>query len=367
MSAKRTLNYTSTAPRQSTLKVEWYKKRDKIVDASGHEVYHFISRHVDIHRPDTIISLNKLEDPYLEHDNLHSIITLSRVNDIRRINKYFEGVNEKLEAKGILICCAETKDLRKKRILKKYAPGINYIMYSLDFIVKRIFPKFSLTKKLYFLLTRGNNRVLSRAETLGRLYSCGFEVLEEKTIQGKLYVAAQKTRAPYYDSHPTYGPLVRLKRIGKDGKIIKVYKLRTMHPYAEYLQEYVFNQNHLCRGGKFNNDFRVTTLGKFARSCWIDELPMLINFFRGEIKLFGVRPLSKQYYQLYPEILQKLRTRFKPGLIPPYYADLPSSLEEIIQSELNYLLKFRQYPLKTQFIYFWRALYNILVKRARSA
>ena len=367
MSVKRRLNYSNLTHELPLLKVDWHKKRDKIVDASSPEVYLFISRHVDIHHPDTIISDKKQDDHYRDYEHVHSLITLSRVNDIRRINKHFETINEKLKKSGLFICCAETKDLRKKRILEKYAPGINYLMYTLDFIVKRIFPKFTLTKKIYFLLTRGNNRVLSRAETLGRLYSCGFEVLEEKTIQGKLYLAARKTRAPYYDSHPTYGPLVRLKRIGKDGKIIKVYKFRTMHPYAEYIQEYVFKRNHLCRGGKFNNDFRVTTLGKFMRSCWIDELPMMINFFKGEIKLMGVRPLSTQYFQLYPEILQKLRIQYKPGLIPPYYADLPASLEDIIQSELNYLLKFRQHPLKTQFTYFRKALYNILVKKARSS
>ena len=40
--------------------------------------------------------------------------------------------------------------------------------------------------------------------------------------------------------NPTYGPFVKLKRVGREGQLIKVYKLRTMHPYAEYLQEYVY-------------------------------------------------------------------------------------------------------------------------------
>ena len=67
------------------------------------------------------------------------------------------------------------------------------------------------------------------------------------------------------------------KKVGKDGVIINVYKFRTMHPYSEYLQSYIYEQNKLQEGGKFANDFRVTTLGKCMRKLWIDELPMFIN------------------------------------------------------------------------------------------
>ena len=63
-------------------------------------------------------------------------------------------------------------------------------------------------------------------------------------------------------------------------KIIKVYKSRTMHPYAEFLQEYVYNTQGLQEGGKFKSDFRVTTIGKIFRAFWIDELPMIINLLK---------------------------------------------------------------------------------------
>jgi hypothetical protein len=45
-----------------------------------------------------------------------------------------------------------------------------------------------------------------------------------------------------------------------------------MHPYSEYLQEYIYENNKLQQGGKFNNDFCVTTLGRIMRKTWIDEL-----------------------------------------------------------------------------------------------
>lgn len=304
---------------------------------------------------------NQREDFY------KTIINLKRVNDIRRINKFFEAVNEKLPKGGIFVCLAETGDLRKKRILSKYPPVLNYIYYFLDFILKRVFPKFPITKDIYFFLTRGENRVISRAELLGRLYSCGFEVVEEEYVDNLFFVVSRKIKHPAFDLEATYGPLIKLKRIGKGGKIIKVYKMRTMHPYAEYLQNYVFEKHNLKEGGKLKDDFRISTLGRFMRKFWIDEFPMFINFFRGELKLFGVRPLSQHYFNLYTKELQEKRIKFKPGLVPPFYVDNPKTLEEIMASEMKYLEEYEKHPIITDFKYFFRAAYNILVKKYRSS
>ena len=168
------------------------------------------------------------------------------------------------------------------------------------------------------------------------------------------------------DKKPTYGPLIKIRRIGKNGKKINVYKFRTMHPYSEYIQEYVYKENKLQKGGKFKNDFRITTLGKFLRKTWIDELPMIYNLLKGDLKLIGVRPLSDHYFSLYPEEYKKFRMTFKPGLIPPFYKDLPKTLEEIIESERNYLNLYAKNPLRTDIKYFFAAMYKILFKRARS-
>ena len=295
-----------------------------------------------------------------------SIVNLKRINDVRYINKFFEAANSKLPVGGLLIDHVETKNLRKKRILKKYPKGINFIYYFLDFILKRVFPKFSITKKIYFLITRGNNRVLTKAETFGRLYSCGFEIISEKNLNGHLYFVARKVKEPLYPKQPTYGPIVRLRRVGKDGKMIIVYKLRTMHPFAEFLQAYMYETQGLEKGGKFRRDFRISTLGRFCRTFWLDELPMLINLVKGNMKLVGVRPLSNQYFELYTKELQEERIKYKPGMIPPFYADMPETLEEIMESEKKYLDLYKLNPLRTDFIYFWKALYNIVIRRSRS-
>ena len=140
-----------------------------------------------------------------------------------------------------------------------------------------------------------------------------------------------------------------------------------MHPFAEYLQDYMHQQNNLAEGGKINNDFRVTTLGKIFRKLWLDELPMLANWFIGDVKLVGIRPLSKHYYSLYDKELQQLRIKTKPGLIPPFYAVMPKTLEEIQASERKYLEAYFKRPFITDWKYFWRAVWNIVFKHARSS
>jgi lipopolysaccharide/colanic/teichoic acid biosynthesis glycosyltransferase len=139
-----------------------------------------------------------------------------------------------------------------------------------------------------------------------------------------------------------------------------------MHAYSEYLQEYIFQKNNLQAGGKFKDDFRVTGAGKFMRKFWLDELPMIFNLLRGDMKLVGVRPLSRQYFSLYTEELKEKRLRFKPGLIPPFYVDMPKTLEEIMASENKYLDAYAKNPLKTDIKYLCLAAINIIFKRARS-
>jgi len=340
-----------------------------IREECGEEALEFINQHIDICNPSSlVISTTTRFNIQLQPDNYYkAVINLKRINDIQYINKFFEAVNRKLPVNGIFVGTCETKFLRKQRILKKYFPGLNWIMYTLDFIVKRVFPKFILTKKIYFFLTRGENRVITRAEALGRLYSCGFEVVEERFIRGLLYFAVRKIKDPAYDMNPTYGPFVKLYRVGKGGKMIKVYKLRTMHPYSEYLQDYVYQKNRLEEGGKFKDDFRISTTGKIFRTFWLDELPMIINVLKGDMKIVGVRPISKQYFDLYREELQQKRIGYKPGLVPPFYADMPKTIEEIQDSEMRYFVLYDANPIRTDVAYFFRAFNNIIFKKARSA
>jgi lipopolysaccharide/colanic/teichoic acid biosynthesis glycosyltransferase len=141
-----------------------------------------------------------------------------------------------------------------------------------------------------------------------------------------------------------------------------------MHPYAEYIQNYVFDQ----RGGmniadKSDNDWRITTWGRFMRKYWLDELPMLINFLKGDVKLVGIRPLSKAMFEKYPPELQEKRTRCKPGLIPPFYIDHPDTFDELFASENKYLDEYFKHPLWTDTKYFFMTMWSIVTRKTHSA
>ncbi|MEP7168402.1 MAG: sugar transferase [Bacteroidota bacterium] len=364
-------NYYQELPAKSA-KIRDIRKHshvsETILKEFGTKVHEFISEFSKVENDTSMVimtndtfNIASLSDNYFD-----SIINLKRINDSKYINKLFEAVNAKLPDDGIFIGCVETNELRKKRILNKYPAGIAHVYFAFDFIFKRIFPKLPITKKIYFKITAGRNRVISQSETMGRLYACGFSILAEKMINNHLYFVVRKVKEPSFDPEPSYGPIYKMKRIGKDGKIIYVYKVRTMYAYSEYLQQYVYEKNSLQDGGKFKDDFRISTAGKFFRKYWLDELPMLINLFKGELKLVGVRPLSPHYLSLYSEELREKRLKQKPGLIPPFYVDLPKTLKQIMESELRYIEQHEKAPFTTDLKYFFKALHNILIRRARS-
>ena len=293
-------------------------------------------------------------------------INIGLVNNIRRINKFHNSVNIKMDINSHYIICSETLEERRKRVWTKSPKGFKYLVRLLDFIYKRVIPKLPIIKKVYFLVTKGRNRVISKPEILGRLISCGFEIIQYFEYENLFYVISKKIKQPDYNLSPSYSPIFKMNRIGYNKKQIKVYKLRTMYPYSEYLQELITKENKLEKSGKIAHDYRITNWGKFCRKFWIDELPMLMNLLKGELNIVGVRPLSIAYFSSYPKELQRLRVRIKPGLIPPYYSDMPKNFDEILESERIYITKKLKSPFITDIIYFLKAFINIVFKGARS-
>ncbi len=207
---------------------------------------------------------------------------------------------------------------------------------------------------------------MSKAEVFGRLAYCGFKIENTITFGHRIYFIARSVKTISNDMNPSLGIFVTLDRVGYQNEIIKIYKLRTMHPYSEFLQKDIFEENNLDKSGKIKDDFRLTTWGKVLRKLWIDELPQIYNWLRGDLSLVGVRALSKHYFSIYPDALQKLRVKIKPGLVPPYYADLPTNFDGILKSEKLYIKKKMKNSIKTDLIYFFQALNNIIIKGKRS-
>lgn len=339
--------------------------------SSNPQLFDFISENIDlIHfgAPQAMIisSATYFNIEYIDKDSQHLFMNLHKINDLRRINRYFIKVNENLKRGGVFICCGETITQRHKRFMKKSGRFFGNIFYAFDFFFRRVCPKLLLFQGLYFFITKGQDRSLSETEILGRLYFCGFEVVEYKEIDGIMYFIMKKVKEPSLDENPSYGAFIKLKRVGKGGKIFNVYKIRTMHPYSEYLQEYIFNRCRVSNSGKFADDFRISSWGRIMRNYWIDEFPQFINLFKGELNLIGTRALSEHYFKQYPEDLKEMRLKYKPGLIPVYTADRAKSLMELIESERKYLNKKKENPLWVDTTYLLKALFFILTRQVKS-
>lgn len=202
---------------------------------------------------------------------------------------------------------------------------------------------------------------------LGAIFYFGFEIEVVVKMKNRVMLQLYKKRELENSVKPKrYTFLIKLPRTGVGGKRIYVYKVRTMQPYSEYLQDYVIRVNGLNNDGTIKNDFRITKLGRVLRKYWLDELPMLINLIKGDLKLIGVRPLGDAMLHLYPKEFIKYRNRFKPGLIPPYYIDQPKSFEELIASEKRYLQAYEKNGFKTDISYFGKFLKALFLKGVRS-
>lgn len=332
------------------------------------ELVQYINGHPDLFAEGSILLDSSDPESILAHKiKSPSLIVHTRsLNEIRHMNTFLSYSNYCLDKGQYIFCHCTTICTKREKILEQSPIGVNYLLYFLDYCWHRVFAKLYLTKDFYFWITKGKKRALTRVEVLGRLYRAGFDVMHEEVSKGEFYVIASKKKDPIRHDKPSNGLLIRLERLGKNGKIIGVYKFRTMFAYSEYLQTYIYRQEGLAIGGKIASDYRISPIGRFLRSVWLDELPMLINWIKGDLKLVGVRPLSPHYFSLYSKELQELRIKTKPGLIPPFYADMPATLEDIQESEQRYLQAYIKNPFPTDWRYFWKALWNIVVKRERS-
>ncbi len=332
------------------------------------EVYNYISQHVILQRSSVLLKKikSKADLNAKEFQGKTSFVSLTRLNDMRYINRFLIEVNKCMSDANIFIGNVETSENKRNQILKSGKNIFSLLYWFYCFFFHRVLSKIKYLNKLYFVITRGKYRWLTQAETLGRLVSCGFDIIEFRIIKNVVYFVAIKTREPDDNQKPSYGPVFPMKRIGKDGKLIKVYKFRTMHPYSEYLQSYIIKLNGYNELGKPANDFRLADWGRFMRKYWLDELPQLINLLKGEITLVGVRPLSITRFNELPEEVKILRTKFKPGWIPPYVSlNMPDS-EGNIKAEKIYLEEKLKNGYKTDIKYFCMAMYNILTGKITS-
>lgn len=341
-----------------------------ILKESDEQLLQFVSEHLDLKKHHHNIIFSTDHSSYTEDVNFTqvcSIINFRKVNHIQKPNELFRAVNTLLPKGGLYIGRFETYGERKESIYMRFGRFMGRFLWMADFVVNRVIPRIPYLEDLYYFLTKGQFHLVSKAEAMGRLVYCGFRIINIKVINGITCFVAKKIGIPMRHLHPSFYPVIRLMRVGKKGKMIGVYKFRTMHPYSEYLQDYFIDMNGYDEKGKPARDYRITRWGRILRKLWIDELPQIINVLKGEMKLVGLRPLSTVRYNQFPGDLKSERIKHKPGCIPPYVAlNMPDDKMNI-EAERIYLSDLCKYPKTTDLRYFFKALYNIVTNKIRGS
>jgi Undecaprenyl-phosphate galactose phosphotransferase WbaP len=110
----------------------------------------------------------------------------------------------------------------------------------------------------------------------------------------------------------------RQERVGRGGKVFKMFKFRTMKADSEQVIKTILDSNPEMRSEweayqKLKNDPRITRVGTFLRKFSLDELPQIINVIKGEMSLVGPRPYYPEQQKIYGEGI-KLYNRVRPGM-----------------------------------------------------
>jgi len=140
------------------------------------------------------------------------------------------------------------------------------------------------------------------------------------------------------------GPIFyRQRRVGQYGRIFKIFKFRTMFDGTDK------HGSKLTASG----DSRITRVGKFLRKTKLDEVPQLLNVFRGEMSLVGPRPEVPEYAQKYTS-KEQMVLEFRPGITGPAslaYIDEERMLASAVDQESFYVNTIMRHKLQVDLAY----------------
>ena len=142
-------------------------------------------------------------------------------------------------------------------------------------------------------------------------------------------------------------------RVGKNGKIFKMYKFRSMYMDAEERKAELMDQNRVKDGLMFKLEFdprvignkvlpdgtRKTGIGEFIRKTSLDEFPQFINVVRGELSLVGTRACLESEYAAYAPH-HRARMAVKPGITGMWQVSGRSKItdfEEVVKLDTQYI------------------------------
>ncbi len=154
------------------------------------------------------------------------------------------------------------------------------------------------------------------------------------------------------------GPILfKQDRVGKNGKIFKMLKFRSMYLDAEERKEELLSQNRIQDGMMFKMDFdprvignrilpngmKKTGIGEFIRRTSLDEFPQFFNVLKGDMSLVGTRPPTVDEWNRY-EYHHRARLSIKPGLTGLWQISGRSDItdfEEVVKLDTKYITNFR--------------------------
>ncbi len=130
------------------------------------------------------------------------------------------------------------------------------------------------------------------------------------------------------------------KRVGRNGRIFKMYKFRSMYMDAEERKKELMARNEM-EGlmFKMEDDPRITRVGRFLRRTSLDEFPQFINILKGDMSLVGTRPPTLDEFEQY-KTYHKKRLSFRPGLTGMWQVSGRSDItdfEEIVRLDVEYI------------------------------
>ncbi|WP_457567466.1 undecaprenyl-phosphate galactose phosphotransferase WbaP [Desulfurobacterium sp.] len=221
-----------------------------------------------------------------------------------------------LEADTLIVAIPDNFKGDTERFLARIHKSARNVLFvpdikGLAFLNSELYPLFFSEM---FLLSVRNNLKYFTNRLLKRLFDLTVSVVLLPVLIPIILIIALMIKL---DSE---GPVFFVHdRIGKDGKVIKVIKFRTMYKDARQRLEKLLAENEEVRKEwetyfKLKNDPRITRIGRFLRKTSLDELPQIFNVLKGDMSLVGPRPVVKEEIEKYYRDFAQYYYLVKPGI-----------------------------------------------------
>ena len=178
-------------------------------------------------------------------------------------------------------------------------------------------------------------------DIVGGIVGCLFTLVLTAVIGPMIYLASP---GPVFYSQ---------ERIGRNGKVFRMYKFRSMYPNADELKKQYMRENRVSGGFMFKLDWdpriignrilpdgtKKTGIGEFIRKTSLDEFPQFLNVLKGDMSLVGTRPPTKDEWVLY-EDHHRARMAMRPGITGMWQVSGRSNItdfEEVVRLDTRYI------------------------------